>query len=148
MSLDCLTSQYTGARVSKRYPQYYTESFTNNQRMHKQWIPGPSREGLGTRLLCYCTLKLPWTSLHYPRMTHCQYTMYLHVKVSMYSKVKLDIHGISKDDLLPLHLPVKVSMYTSYIGHPRTFRGCPTANAPPCQSIHVHQSYIGRPQTF
>ena len=135
-----------------------------------QYLDNPVSIHLHVKLavLLY-TPKLPWTSLQYPRMTHCQYTsmskskvtldihrlsedallpMHLHVKVSVYTKVTLDIHGLSKDDLLPIHLPVKVSVYTSYIGNSRAFQGCPTANAPPCRSIRVHQSYIGHPQPF
>ena len=82
------------------------------------------------------------------------------------------MHRLSKDDLLPIHLPVKVSMYTnvtfgfseddwmtdcpcqcshlhqSNLYHPWTFQGWPTASTPPCQSICVHQSNLGHPQTF
>ena len=48
-----------------------------------------------------CTPKLPWTSLDYPRVTHCQQAD-PSVKVSLYAKFTWDIFGLSKGDPLPV----------------------------------------------
>ena len=63
-----------------------------------------------------CMPKSPWTSLDYPRMTHCQQAD----PVFLYAKVTLDLPGLSKDDPLP-------------------------AGRPLCQSIHLCQSYLRPP---
>ena len=66
-------------------------------------VPGLSRDDplpvdRQTPLSKYpCTPKLPWTSLDYPRITHCQQAD-PSVKVSPYAKVTLGVPGLSKDD--------------------------------------------------